>query len=60
MLRAGIYRYLMTKLNNNGGMENHVHNFDYKSVIGRSDGPVIDLESFDRFKTMVSDCCELY
>ena len=43
----------MTKVNSNGDTENHVHNFDYKSVIGRSDGPMIDLENCDRFRTLL-------
>ena len=44
----------MTKVNSNGDTENHVHNFDYKSVIGRSDGPMIDLENCDRFRTLIN------
>ena len=42
----------MTKVNSKGGMKNHVHSFDYQSVIGRSDGPVIDLENFDQFQML--------
>ena len=41
----------MTKVNSNGDTENHVHNFE--SVIGRSDGPMIDLKNCDRFRTLV-------
>ena len=48
-LRGG-KQYLMTKVNNNGGMENHVHNL----VIGLSDGTEIDLENIDRFQTLIS------
>ena len=43
----------MTKVNSNGDTENHVHNFDYYLVIGRSDGPMIDLENCDRFRTLI-------
>ena len=30
-----------------------IYNFDYESIIGRSDGLMIDLENCDRFQTLV-------
>ena len=35
-----------------------IYDFDYLSIIGRSDGPMIDLENCDRFRTLV--VCTLY